>query len=80
MRDKEDVIAQAEANPDEGWNVDVIRSMPARMVKKPWEARLGEVSPQREDRHQVEYYEVYCPEVTAQDLRDQGVRHPRHRR
>jgi hypothetical protein len=71
-RDKDDILAEAEARPEFGWNVDLINSMQAGLIQRPRETRMGRED--AEDRKQLEYHEVYCPEVTPEDLRALGVK------
>lgn len=72
-RDLEDVIAEAEEDPESGWNLSLLREIHGRIVEHPAPVKDAELTPMEEDRKQFRYWRIYCPEVTADDLREMGV-------
>lgn len=57
-RDKDDLLAEADAHPSRGWNKELISALtedrPAESEKSKWQSKVS--------RGEIEYYEIYVPE------------------
>ncbi len=59
VRDKEDLEEMAHDNPDDGWDIDAIKSLTATTDN----SELGRTNDRIPDRKEVVCYEVWIPEV-----------------
>lgn len=71
IRDKEDLLEEAKANPSRGWNVEEIEAMPEsaelNRYRGPSEGPDGQHGTSGLDRHEVSYWVIWCPEMQPDD-------------
>lgn len=65
VRDKEDLEEMASKNPDDGWDLDAIKTLSETTDSK----ELGRANDRTPDRKEVVCYEIWIPEVQIDDER-----------
>lgn len=71
--DVDDAISEAKENPESGWNLDVLEQIRGGIPENTADREMSSTRDLREDRNEFTYAQIYCPEVTPDDLRDMGI-------